>query len=392
MSSLAVLSPQNENKVSPKSDIDLRAQQIARENYVKRPRHATPSWEESSLAKIAATPTGHYITTDGAQWLHIVHNDYDFRNHRADFTQNIHTVCRILSEFIDYESGIIRLTWKSLAEKTGLSRRTIARILRILKINQLLTVIASGRSATKTPRGQKQQNLAPVYALLIPTPPMPKPSADNSYFHDEHGNLFITGTPSPLRDRKISYKQAITEGIFDSFCKQSYARYARTHKNSLEKKRQSLKADYSSQRQRKLALTHLARTVQHHCFDLRGISASAILEILTPFFEAGWTVRDVLYALEYSPAHQPYNTKNATGMRSVKKWLDLRMTQWTQQGQILPSRTAVEEQDYRQRQAERTQAKEVSKKVTAPSVDVKRHIKVALLGEKKARHQFPELF
>ncbi|WP_198960206.1 hypothetical protein, partial [Bradyrhizobium canariense] len=132
--------------------------------------------------------------------------------------------------------------------------------------------------------------------------------------------------------------------------------------------------------------------VQHHCFDLRGISASAILEILTPFFEAGWTVRDVLYALEYSPAHQPYNTKNATGMRSVKKWLELRMTQWMQQGQILPSRTAVEEQDYRQRQTERTQAKEVSKKVTTPSVDVKRRIKVALLGEKKARHQFPELF
>ena len=164
MSSLAVLSPQNENTVSPKSDIDLRAQQIARENYVKRPSGASSAWEASPLAKIAATPTGHYITTDGSQWLHIVHNDYDFRNHRADFTQNIHTVCRILSEFIDYESGIIRLTWKSLAEKTGLSRRTIARILRILKINQLLTVIASGRSATKTPRGQKQQNLAPVYA------------------------------------------------------------------------------------------------------------------------------------------------------------------------------------------------------------------------------------
>ncbi|OSI42221.1 hypothetical protein BST66_00180 [Bradyrhizobium canariense] len=68
------------------------------------------------------------------------------------------------------------------------------------------------------------------------------------------------------------------------------------------------------------------------------------------------------------------------------------MTQWMQQGQILPSRTAVEEQDYRQRQTERTQAKEVSKKVTTPSVDVKRRIKVALLGEKKARHQFPELF
>ena len=367
-------------------------QERARKNHVKRPSGASSAWEASPLAKIAATPTGHYITTDGSQWLHIVHNDYDFRNHRADFTQNIHTVCRILSEFIDYESGIIRLTWKSLAEKTGLSRRTIARILRILKINQLLTVIASGRSATKTPRGQKQQNLAPVYALLIPTPPMPKPSADNSYFHDENGNLFITGTPSPLKDRKISYKQAITEGIFDSFCKQSYARYAHTHKNSLEKKRQNLKTNYPSQRQRKQALTHLARTLQHHCFDLRALSAQAILEVTTPFFEAGWSVRDVLYALEYKADNSAYNTCGAAGMRSVKKWLQLRMSQWMNQGEILPSRTAVEAQEYRQRQTERTQAKEASKKITGPSSEVKRRIKIALLGEKKARVQFPELF
>lgn len=68
------------------------------------------------------------------------------------------------------------------------------------------------------------------------------------------------------------------------------------------------------------------------------------------------------------------------------------MSQWMNQGEILPSRTAVEAQEYRQRQAERTQAKEVSKKVTGPSSEVKRRIKVALLGEKKARAQFPEIF
>ncbi len=392
MSSLAVLSPQNENKVSPKSDIDLRAQQIARENYVKRPRNATPTWEESPLAKIAATPAGYHITTEGTHWLSMVSSNYDLSAYRADFSQNFLTICRILSEFINYESGIIRLTWKFLAEKTGLSRRTIARILRILKANKLLTVIASGRSAEKTPKGHEKKNLAPVYALLAPTPPSSPSTSDEDSYYDENGHLFITGTPSPLRDRKISYKQAITEGIFDKFCKQSYARYASTHKNSLEKKRQTLKTEYSSQRQRNQALAHLARTIQHHCFDLRGISASAILEVTTPFFEIGWSVRDVLYALEYSPTNQPYNTRGAAGMRSVKKWLELRMSQWMSQDEIMPSRTAAAEQEYRQRQVQRAQQSDAPKKVTGPSIEVKRRIKVALLGEKKARHQFPELF
>ena len=226
----------------------------------------------------------------------------------------------------------------------------------------------------------------------MPTPPSTElPSEEDSYY-DENGNLFITETPSPLRDRKISYTEAITTGIFDTFCKQRYALYAHRHKDSLEKKRQTLKDEYPSQRQRNQALTHLARTLQHHCYDLRSISAQAILEITTPFFEAGWSVRDVLYAAEYSPQNIAYNTRGAAGMRSVKKWLQLRMSQWINQGEVLPSRTAIEEQEYRLRQAQRAQQTQAPKKVTGPSIELKRRIKVALLGESKARHQFPELF
>ena len=68
------------------------------------------------------------------------------------------------------------------------------------------------------------------------------------------------------------------------------------------------------------------------------------------------------------------------------------MSQWMNQGEVLPSRTAVEEQQYREQKVQRVQESSASKKVCGPSLDVKRRIKVALLGEKKARHQFPELF
>lgn len=365
-------------------------QQRAKSAYVKRPRHATPTWEESTLAKATTIPEGYHSTLMANDWLNTVSKE--LKPARADHAHNIHQICQALTQYLDHEKGIIRATWATLCATAGVSRATLARALHLLKERNLLGVIASGRSAAKTPRGQEQRNLAPVYTLLLPTPPSTQQASDEDSYYDENGNLFITETPSPLRDRKISYTEAITTGIFDIFCKQRYALYAHRHKDSLEKKRQVLKAEYSSQRQRNQALTHLARTLQHHCFDLRGLSAQAILEVITPFLETGWSVRDVLYALEYSPSNQPYNTRGAAGMRSVKKWLELRMSQWINQNEIMPSRTAIEEQEYRLRQAQRAQQTQAPKKVTGPSIEVKRRIKVALLGESKARHQFPELF
>ena len=142
------------------------------------------------------------------------------------------------------------------------------------------------------------------------------------------------------------------------------------------------------------ALTHLARTLQHHCFDLRSLSATSITNIVQPFFEVGWTVRDVLYALEYRADNSAYNTKGAAGMRSVKKWLTLRMDVWRRDGVVLASRTAVEEYEYLARKAaSQVSSSQVSvEKVVGPSVEVKRRIKVALLGEARAKNQYPELF
>ena len=365
-------------------------QQRAKSAYVKRPRHATEAWEESPLAKAAITPEGYHCTLIANDWLNTVSKE--LKPARADHAHNIHQICQALTHYLDHEKGIIRATWATLCATAHVSRATLARTLHMLKEHNLLGVIASGRSAAKTPRGQEQRNLAPVYTLLLPTPPSAELASDEDSYYDENGNLFITETPSPLRDRKISYTEAITTGIFDTFCKQRYALYAHRHKDSLEKKRQTLKAEYPSQKQRHQALTHLARTLQHHCYDLRSISAQAILEITAPFFESGWSVRDVLYAAEYSPQNVAYNTRGAAGMRSVKKWLELRMSQWINQGEVLPSRTALEEQEYRQRKMQRVQETQAHKKVTGPSSEVKRRIKVALLGEKKARVQFPELF
>lgn len=376
------------NKDAKRLDYVLRA----KATHIKRPRNATPTWEESTLAKAAAIPAGYASTLMADTWLTIVHQTIEPR--RADHAHNTRKVCQALAHYLDYEKGIIRATWATLTKTAHVSRATLSRILKELKDHQLLGVIASGRSAEKTPRGQEPRNLAPVYTLLIPSPTASHTDTDEGSYYDENGNLFVTDTPSPLRDEKISYYRAISEGLFDQFCKQRYAIYAHTHKDSLEKKRQGLESSYSSSKAKKQALIHLSRVLQHHCFDLRSLSATAITGIVQPFFEAGWTVRDVLYALEYSPTNQPYNSRGAAGMRSIKKWLQLRMDAWAQEESIMESRTAAENREYQERHSspDNLFAQKPSKKITGPSIEVKRRIKVALLGEAQARHQFPELF
>lgn len=364
----------------------------ARAHYVKRPRTALPHWEETALAKAIAIPAGYTCTALAGHWFQTVEQNVDLSCRRADFTQNFLNICKALARSLDRSTGIVRITWETLSKLTGTSRATIARVLRTLKAHHLLGVIASGRSAKKTPRGQQQQNLAPVYALLTPTPPTPDKGGEDDYFYDENGNLFITDTPSLLRDEKISYNKAKATGAFSIFFKQQYALYAATHRKNLELKRQHLQGVYPTKKAHQQALTHLARVLQHHCYDLRAMSARAIIEATQPFFEAGWSARDILHALERRPDGQLWKTKGATGMRSVKSWLKIRLTAWMNDEVILDSITVVEERAHQQKQAQRAVATPRVKRGSPVPREVKRKLKIIAHGERKARRLFPELF
>lgn len=368
-------------------------QERARTNHIKRPAKQPIQWEKTTAARLAALPANHTYTCSPTQWLQAIRDYIDISHRRADFRATFDKVCEALSYAFNPDTGTLRITWNALAQLATTSMSSVQRCLRLLKEHQLLTVIASGRSATMAPRGQEKKNLAPVYGLTVPTPPSATPDTDES-FYDENGYLFVTDCPSPLRDEKISYYRAIRDGIFDQFCKQSYALYAHSHQGTLEKKRQGLHDSYPTLKAKQQAITHLVRVLQHHCFDLRSLSATAITGIVQPFFEADWTVRDILYALEHRADNSAYNTRGAAGMRSVKKWLTLRMDAWGREESILESRTAVENRKYQERRSSLGDllGQKPSKKVTGPSIEVKRRIKVALLGEVQARHQFPELF
>jgi len=368
-------------------------QERARKNHVKRPADKPIHWEKTTAARLKSLPADHVYACSADQWNRALKSRINISHRRVDFRTTFENICEAIAYAFNPETGILRITWSALAKLASTSISGVQRVLRMLKEHQLITVIASGRSANMTPKGHEKKNLAPVYGLTVPAPPLTETSENHDSFYDENGYLFVTDCPSPLRDKKISYQDALKEGVFDQFCKQRYALYAHTHRDALEKKRQGLEPIYPTIKAKKQALIHLARALQHHCLDLRSLSAKAITEAAQPFFDAGWTVRDVLYALEYRPDNSAYNTKGAAGMRSVKKWLILRMKAWTQNGLVMDSRTALEEREFRARTSVSEPSETtVEKKVSAPSPEVKRRIKVALLGEDRARIQYPELF
>ncbi|MEV7801185.1 hypothetical protein AB0O14_19045 [Microbacterium foliorum] len=344
------------------------------------------------MAKAAAIPEGYICTLFSDSWIHTVLRTVDLSNRRADFVQNLHKVSRTLASLLDRQSGIIRVTWTTLANTTSTSRATVARIIAILKEHYLLAVIASGRSAEKTPRGQERRNLAPVYTPIIPAPFTADELIDSNSFYDENGNLFVTETPSPIRDKKISYIEAQRNGTYTKFFKQHYALYAFTHRKALEAKLQSLKHSYKTKKARQKALIHLARTLQHHSYDLRVLSAKSILEVTTPFFEAGWSVYDVLYALEYRSDDSPWNTHGSAGMRSMKSWLRLRLNAWMSGEEILESRSARENREYTASRSQNKTSQSRQRPTSRMPIRLKRQVKVSMYGERKARYLFPELF
>ena len=122
------------------------------------------------------------------------------------------------------------------------------------------------------------------------------------------------------------------------------------------------------------------------------MSARAIVEATQPFFEAGWSVRDILHALEHRPNGELWQTKGAAGMRSVKSWLKIRLAAWMNDEVILDSITVVEERAHQQKQTQRAISTPPAKRGSPMPREVKRKLKIMAHGERKARHLFPELF
>ncbi|MEX5298272.1 hypothetical protein RCG67_05785 [Kocuria sp. CPCC 205292] len=71
--------------------------------------------------------------------------------------------------------------------------------------------------------------------------------------------------------------------------------------------------------------------IQHHALVLRRITTASVVAVAEPCFDAGWTVADVLHALDWTPQGARYAHDSVTGIENPGAWFAARLRTWTHQ-------------------------------------------------------------
>ena len=111
-----------------------------------------------------------------------------------------------------------------------------------------------------------------------------------------------------------------------------------------------------------------ARAMQERARILRRISSEHLRYLARPFFAAGWSPRDVLHAIDHSPAGRQHGY--TSGVRSVPGWVRARLTEWLGPDEVpLPSRSQRLAEARRQVLADQAAAREWDAAARAAAAD-----------------------
>jgi DNA-binding transcriptional ArsR family regulator len=130
--------------------------------------------QDSPLARAQACPKGHRIARSQTGWLADVREHPELLLLRGDAQAHVMAVAGVLAAFASWETHTTRPTWAVLCERTGLSRRTVARHLAWLRGHGLLAIVEHGTTPALSPGvltvgpDGEAHNVASVYLLIAP--------------------------------------------------------------------------------------------------------------------------------------------------------------------------------------------------------------------------------
>lgn len=295
------------------------------------------------------------LATSQATWLRAVDewiNDLDMR---SDGRENRRKVARILGFNADWKTLTTNtLTWSTISERTGMARATVARHLLALHEAGWIGRVAPGRSAAaKQAAGWKGDdaflNDAPVYALTEPV--------DNTV-------VDINETPPTVSGYKEFPARARAEEAPPGAASRPSPTKAANRRQCTVPPDRTLPAwpghvTPSSKDEKLLASREWVRLVP----ALNKLSDKHLRFLAKDFFNAGWTVRDLITALDTMPDGQahgqfveghwvPYSGADGIPAARLGHWVSWRLNAWRD-----PSGTVRESPG--QRRSRRTQAKAV---------------------------------
>jgi len=244
--------------------------------------------------------------------------------------RNIEAVAEALRSAVDHQTMTACPGWQRLMDRTGLSRRTVARCLAQLRRWGLLGIVSTGRSAmfSAITRGGVKINEAAVYVLCIPAPENESgtPSSSLTYVSEE----------SPLHAREN---------------RETWPAHGTTR----------------TARQRLTAAGELKSQLP----PLRNLSTRHLRSICRDYLKAGWTVADLKHAIDHRPDGSPWPHDGAHGIRNMAGWLKYRLNAWkAADGRVMPSRDGMyRERLAKERQVQATERARIMAEREVPRVD-----------------------
>lgn len=275
------------------------------------------------------------------EWLQDLAEDPELALVRSDRRRNVLRVAELLARAARWnlpstppgDEMTAWPTWAKLIEGSGLSRSTVADILAWLRRRGRLAVVETGttariRAGLLYPHADPhadQGNRAAEYVLCIPQPE----STEQSCGSDD-GPLGTELGPLPASPDAGNYSHARARARRnrkgDATADISGSNTPGLWKTSVVPRR----------RRDQLAAAETLRRVDP---VLRRLSARYVRHLLAPWWDAGWTPDDVLYAVNHRPngAPWPYAYRSHE-IWHVPGWLRARLSAWLgSDGTPLPS-------------------------------------------------------
>ncbi|WP_188540461.1 hypothetical protein [Kocuria dechangensis] len=349
------------------------------------------AYERSKAVVLRAIPKGCKLARHVVAWKRAALEHPALEVMRADGRSNMAALIEVIAVQQDPASRTWRTTWAWVAERLGVHEDSVGRMIRRLKDWGLLAVVATGRSAAYTPRSTgKKQGEAPVYALTTPSPPVPAAPAETAPeapTHPAEESMPVEINVGPVPPKGVLFPPHARE----DFSPKDAATPRPTAKAAAQ--RREVQAALA-QRSAPLWPAHAtvrpvsgrgARSdwkhtygcagleLQHHALVLRRITTAYVVSVAKPHFEAGWTIADVLHALDWTPNGHRYPHDAVHGIENPGAWFAARLRAWTHQDGTpmrSPDQRQAAEAEQRRAQAiaaaQRHAARQAARQASAP--------------------------
>ena len=329
---------------------------------VRKWRRPSTAVERSRLLVAASVPEGCVLAPRVSVWLGTVREVAEARGLRDAQVSTVVRVARGLCDWVDGASRTTRVVNERVAELAGCCVRTVQRWLRRLEQWGLLGLVAGGRSARWAPLARSQdadgrvvlerRNEAAVRSLVVPqelvadTPAPASTGASQAAVGrgpvDNEG-LARSGCgsrchPYPLLgivDPRTRARGGLGgEGLVPLRGAEVFLGAAARPGGRVGGDRR--RAWWSPRRTRSTeeGVLGLARELQERMVVLRGCSDRYVMRVIRPFFGAGWSVGDLVTAVDRRPDGSAWPHSGDRGVREPARWLIHRLSAWLDSGGV----------------------------------------------------------